>query len=257
MTELEELKSRPLAFLKICNRTLHTFACTHEPAQKSSQAKECNFANSIRIPFFVSIIQPFFFNNLNQIKMKSKQFLIIGLIAIVAFTGCKGTKKISKATGSQEITVPFSESKYKSDKDFFRAKQTGKSPDLATAKKIALQNAKAELAGNIKSLVKRVTDQYTNQRTISNKQDFENKFEELSREVVDQTITDVKVMDEKIFKEQDGGYSYWVVIEVSKQAILDGVSNKISKNEKLLLDYDKKKFEDVFNSEMEKMSKEQ
>ena len=189
--------------------------------------------------------------------MKSKQILFVGFIAITALAGCKGTKQLAKTTGAQEITVPFSESKYKSDKDFFRAKQMGKSPDLATAKKIALQNAKAEIAGSIKSLVKRVTDQYTNQRTVGNKQDFENKFEELSREVVDQTLTDVKLMDEKIFKETDGSYSYWTAIEVSKQAILDGVSNKISKNEKLQLDYDKKKFEDVFNSEMEKMSKEQ
>jgi len=63
-------------------------------------------------------------------------------------------------------------------------------------------------------------------------------------------------MDEKIFKEQDGSYSYWIAIEVSKQSILDGVSNNISKNEKLQLDYDKKKFEEIFNSEMEKMSKE-
>ena len=64
-------------------------------------------------------------------------------------------------------------------------------------------------------------------------------------------------MDEKIFKEQDGSYSYWTAIEVSKQSILDGVNNTISKNAKLQLDYDKKKFEDVFNSEMDKMSKEQ
>lgn len=189
--------------------------------------------------------------------MQTKKIIFIGLVAVIAFTACKSTKKLEKTTGAQEITVPFSESKYKSDKDFFRARQMGKSPDLATAKKIALQNAKAELAGNIKALVKRVTDQYTNQRTVGNKQDFENKFEELSREVVDQTLTDVKMMDEKIFKEQDGSYSYWIAIEVSKQSILDGVSNNISKNEKLQLDYDKKKFEEIFNSEMEKMSKEQ
>ena len=87
--------------------------------------------------------------------------------------------------------------------------------------------------------------------------DFENKFEELAREVVDQTLTDVRVMDEKIFKEKDGRYSYWVAIQTSKQPVLDAVVAKISKNEKLQLDYDKKKFEDIFNAEMEKMSKEQ
>ena len=189
--------------------------------------------------------------------MKTKQMILIGFTAIVALASCKHTKKIQKVTGAQEITVPFSESKYKSDKNYFRAKQSGKSPDLATAKKIALQNAKAELAGNIQSLVKRVTDQYTNQRTVGDKQDFENKFEELSREVVEQTLNDVKIMDEKIFIEKDKSYTYWAAVEDSKQSILDGVNNKISKNASLKLDYDKKKFEDVFNSEMEKMAKDQ
>jgi hypothetical protein len=170
---------------------------------------------------------------------------------------CKSPQSIQKSTGAVEISVPFSDSKYKSDKDFFRSKNVGKSPDMATAKKIAFQNAKSELAGNIKAVIKRVTDQYTNQRTVGENQEFENKFEELSREVVDQTLTDTRVVDEKVFKESDGKYSYWVAIETSKQAILDGVSDKISKNQKLQLDYDKKKFEEVFNSEMDKLSKEQ
>ena len=191
--------------------------------------------------------------------MKIKSLLITIAIAgiMITVTSCKTPQTLEKTTGAVEITVPFSESKYKTDKEFFRAKQSGKSQDLATSKKIALQNAKSELAGNIKAVIKRVTDQYTNQRTVGDKQDFENKFEELAREVVDQTLTDVRIIDEKIFKETDGRYSYWVAIETSKESILEGVAAKISKNEKLQLDYDKKKFEDVFNSEMEKMSKDQ
>ncbi len=191
--------------------------------------------------------------------MKTKSMLISLTVSsiLITVTSCKAPQQLEKTTGAVEISVPFSDSKYKSDKDFFRSKQMGKSIDLATSKKIALQNAKAELAGNIKSVVKRVTDQYTNQRTVGDKQDFENKFEELTRDVVDQTLSDVRVIDEKIFKETDGKYSYWVAIETSKISILDAVSSKISKNEKLQLDYDKKKFEDVFNSEMEKLSKEQ
>lgn len=190
--------------------------------------------------------------------MKIKSVLITVVITgiMMTVTSCKTPQKLEKTTGAVEISVPFSESKYKTDKEFFRAKQSGKSQDLATSKKIALQNAKSELAGNIKAIVKRVTDQYTNQRTVGDKQDFENKFEELAREVVDQTLTDVRIIDEKIFKETDGRYSYWVAIETSKESILEGVAAKITKNEKLQLDYDKKKFEEVFNSEMEKMSKE-
>ena len=188
---------------------------------------------------------------------KNTILILIGLTTTsLTLISCNSTKKLERTTKAQEITVPFSENKYKTDKDFLRAKQMGKSPDLATAKKIALQNAKAELAGNINALIKRVTDQYTNQRTVENKQSFENKFEELSREVVEQSLSNVSIKDEKIFKEKDNTYSHWVVIEISKESLIEKLNNKISKNEKLKLDYDKKKFEDTFNSEIEKLSKE-
>ncbi|MFZ4671936.1 MAG: hypothetical protein ACOYLT_07985 [Flavobacterium sp.] len=191
--------------------------------------------------------------------MKSKNLIIPSLMIamVLSATSCKTPQNIEKTTGAVEISVPFSDSKYKTDKDYFRAKNIGKSIDLATSKKIALQNAKSELAGNIQSIMKAVTDQYRNSSKVDDKENFENKFEELSRDVVNQTLTDVRIMDEKIFKETDGKYSYWVAIETSKQSILEGVTAKVSKNEKLQLDYDKKKFEEVFNSEMEKMSKEQ
>ncbi len=188
--------------------------------------------------------------------MKNKLIITGTLGCLLSLGACSGPKKLEKTTGAIEISVPFSEKKYRSDKDFIRATQSGKSPDLATSKKIALQNAKAELASSIKTLVKRVTDQYTNQRTVGDKQEFENKFEELSREVVDQNLTNIHIMDEKIFKELDGRYSYFVVIEVNKESLLNGYIAKISKNEKLQLDYDKKKFEEVFNAEMEKMANE-
>ena len=191
--------------------------------------------------------------------MKAQNLIIPSLMIamVLSTTSCKTPQNIEKTTGAVEISVPFSDSKYKTDKDFFRAKNIGKSIDLATSKKIALQNAKSELAGNIQSIMKAVTDQYTNSSKVEDKENFENKFEELSRDVVNQTLSDVRIMDEKIFKETDGKYSYWVVIETSKQSILEAVSAKVSKNEKLQLDYDKKKFEEIFNSEMEKMSKEQ
>ena len=191
--------------------------------------------------------------------MKSQNLIIPSLMIamVLSTTSCKTPQNIEKTTGAVEISVPFSDSKYKTDKDYFRAKNIGKSIDLATSKKIALQNAKSELAGNIQSIMKAVTDQYTNSSKVDDKENFENKFEELSRDVVNQTLSDVRIMDEKIFKETDGKYSYWVAIETPKQSILEGVTAKISKNEKLQLDYDKKKFEEIFNSEMEKMSKEQ
>jgi hypothetical protein len=127
---------------------------------------------------------------------------------------------------------------------------------MVTAKKIALQNAKSEMAGMIQSTMKKVTEQYTNQRQIGTNQEFTNKFEELAREVTNQSLTDVAVIGEKIFKETNNTYTYWVAIEANKKTVLEGMDKAIGQNQKIAQDYDKKKFEEIFNSEMEKLSKE-
>jgi hypothetical protein len=191
--------------------------------------------------------------------MKTSKLLLIPALAILTMASCGGKKKgtpIQKETGAVEISVPFSGKEYRSDENAYRAKQVGKSPDLATAKKIAFQNAKAEMAGNIQSMIKRVTDQYTNQRTVGNTQEFENKFEELAREVVNLQMSNVKEIGEKIFKEPDGGYSYWIAIEANKKEVFDKLEGKISNDAKLKLDYDKQKFQQIFDAEMKKLADE-
>lgn len=190
--------------------------------------------------------------------MKTSRLLIIPAIAVLTLAGCKSKKTtpVQKETGAVEITVPFSSKEYRSDDENFRAKQVGKSPDIATAKKIAFQNARAEMAGNINAIVKRVTDQYTNQRSIGNAQEFENKFEEMSREVVNLQMSNVKEIGEKIFKEPDGSYTYWIAIEASKKEVFDKIDSKISSDAKLKLDYDKQKFQQIFDAEMKKLAEE-
>ncbi len=197
----------------------------------------------------------------SEIMRKSTHLLLVPAIAVLTLAGCKSKKEapqtpVQKDTGAVEISVPFSSKEYRSDENVFRAKQVGKSPDIATAKKIAFQNAKAEMAGNINSMVKRVTDQYTNQRTVGNAQEFENKFEEMAREVVNMELSNVKEIGEKIFKEPDGAYTYWIAIEADKKAVFDKIDSKISSDAKLKLDYDKQKFQQIFDAEMKKLAEE-
>lgn len=194
----------------------------------------------------------------NNTKMKTSKLLLIPAIAVISLSACKSKKAtpIQKETGAVEITVPFSSKEYRSDENFFRAKQSGKSPDQATAKKIAYQNARNEMAANINATVKRVTDQYTNQRTVGNAQEFENKFEELAREVVSLQLGNVKEIGEKIFKETDGSYTYWIAIEAGKKEVFERIDAKISNDAKLKLDYDKQKFQQIFDAEMKKLAEE-
>ena len=186
--------------------------------------------------------------------MKKVMYFGVALIVALTAVSCGGTKKVvkEKEAGTVEIILPLSGKEYQSDKEFYRAKLSGKSPDIATSKKIALNNAKAEIAGLISSKIKAVTQSYTNQRSVANAQDFENKFENLTTEVVSQQLVDVSIIGEKLLK-TGTTYEYWIAIEVSKQAILNGINSSISKNQKLQIDYDKKKFEEVYNKEMDKL----
>ena len=191
--------------------------------------------------------------------MKKSNLLWIACIGILSFTACKSKKAtpIQKETGAKEISVPFSSSEYKTNNDFYRARNSGKSPDMAAAKKIAMNNAKSELASNIQTMIKKVTDQYTNQVTVGKDQEYSNKFEELSREVTNQSLANIRVKDEKIFQENDGSYTYWVAIEADKKEVFAQIDSKISSNDKLKLDYDKQKFQQIFDAEMKKLAEEQ
>jgi hypothetical protein len=186
--------------------------------------------------------------------MRNQLIIIFMAATVLGFTGCKSSTSVQQA--STEVSVPFSGKESQNDKDFFRATQSGKSPDLSTAKKIALANAKAELAGNIQSVVKAVTENYTNQRTVSDKQAFENEFEENARVVVNQTLNDVKVLGDKVFKEKDGSYTYYILIEMNKETVTNGIADRISKDARLQLDFDRHQFQKVFDEEMEKFENE-
>ena len=161
--------------------------------------------------------------------MKTTNLLLIpAIVAITLAGGCKSKKKtIAQTTGAVEITLPFSSKEYRSDEDFYRAKNVGKSPDLATSKKIAMQNATNELADAMQTMLKKVTDQYTNQRTVGKDQDFENKFEELARQVTNMTMSNIRVKDEKTFQETNGSYTYWVALEADKKEVFKALDNQI------------------------------
>ncbi|GHT37981.1 hypothetical protein AGMMS49965_00020 [Bacteroidia bacterium] len=188
-----------------------------------------------------------------------KKKFILAATAVIAGTmivGCGSSKKVAQEVaaeiGSTEVVIPLSEKEYQTDKDFFRATQLAKSPNLAMAKKMALANAKTLLAENIQSTIKAVTENYVNQRTVGDKDEYEGKAEELSRNVVNQTLTDIKIIGEKVFKENDGKYTYHIAVEMSKTPVANRVADQISKDAKLQLDFDKHQFLKTFDDEMDK-----
>lgn len=191
--------------------------------------------------------------------MNAQKLFGIGAIALtltLGFGSCKSkyqTVSADKEVGKILEALPC-EDKGRSDKNFFRASALATSSDLSLAGEKALLLAKQRLVTLINSNTKSVTDRYVNEREVVGAAEFEQKFENLTREVADETLNNIVIICEKKSVLDTKQYRAFIAIEVSKDDILNGIQRKVGKNEKLQLDYDKKKFEEIFNSEMEKMA---
>jgi hypothetical protein len=162
-------------------------------------------------------------------------------------------KKEKLPKGEKEVSIPCSGPDYFTNKTYFRANSLGESADLVVSKKKAMDNARQELAAAIQSTVKTVTDNYVNSREMNNKEDLEERFEQLNRTIVDQTLSGIKMICEKQVQTDAGAYRTYVAIELSASDIVQKYNENLSKDERLKIDYDYEKFKETFDKEMEKM----
>lgn len=178
----------------------------------------------------------------------------IGVLVIA----CRKKEKVALPKGEEEVIVPCSGPEYFTDKKTFRANAMGESQDQQTAKRKALSNCRDELARSINTRVKAVTDNYVNSREFNNREEVEERYENLTREVIDQELPGTKTICEKLVKTQQGTYKCYIAIELGAEELLDAIHKrmqKLSQEERLKIDYDYEKFKKTFEAEMEKLSK--
>jgi hypothetical protein len=89
---------------------------------------------------------------------------------------------------------------------------------------------------------------------MNNKEEVEERFEQLNREIVDQKLTGLKTICEKLMKSEDGSYKTYIAIELSADDLVASYNEKMSKDDRLKIDYDYEKFKETFEKEMDKMS---
>lgn len=177
-----------------------------------------------------------------------KQSLLLSLVAasVISLTvGCKSGSPV--AASEKEVIVPCREAVTNGDKKFFRANGMGESQSETVSKEKAMMVAQNQLATMISSTVKTVTDRYTNSREVNTREDLEAKFESLNRQVVDQTLSGVRIICEKLYKTNDGKSKTYLALELSADELVTKYKETLSKNEKIQVDYDYEKFrKDVF-----------
>jgi len=179
---------------------------------------------------------------------------------LILGTACGKKKKLAEKNappaGETAIKEYCSGDEFFSDKKYFRANALGESSDQATAKKKAMANARADLASSLQTTIKGVIDNYVNSREFNNREEIEERFEGLTREVIDQNLSGVKtICSQPVQVNATGAFKYYVAIELSGADIAADYNERITKDERLKIDYDYEKFRAIFDQEMDERSK--
>ncbi len=187
-------------------------------------------------------------------KKQTSLFLILMLIcASLILPHCKSKRVTPVPAGETRVEVLCSGPEFFTDGEYFRANSVGESSDQANSKRIALSNARAELAGQLEVTIKAVIDNYVQDIAVSNRQEFSQRYEGLSREVINQRLTGTRTICEEMTRTTDGMYKTYIAIELTGNEILNAMNERISRDDRLRLDYDYEKFKNTFNEEMNKL----
>ena len=191
--------------------------------------------------------------------MKKLSYILAAIIMIAFInTSCKSKKEVTdskkKPQGEELITSYCAgEKEFMSTNEFFRSSSVGESLDQMVSKKKAMSNVKAELAGLIQTTMKGVIDNYVKSAEANNVEGLEERYEGNTREVINQNLTNVRVICEKQTKTAEGNYKTYICVEINADGIVKGLGNKLSADKELKIDYDYEKFKKTFDEEMKKM----
>lgn len=185
------------------------------------------------------------------------RFVLIGLVAFY-LTGC-GAKSPQSSAQRTEITLPFAD--HLSDKEAFRGVGMAKSPDQGFALEQARLDARTFIAQQVETTVKSAVERYREQYNSTEdtvELSYNAKFEELTRNLVDQSLNNVMVNDQKMYEVQDGSrqvYEAHVAMTLKRDdfmhAMEGATGNGMSDGTKLRIEYDRKKFREIFEQEMQ------
>lgn len=181
---------------------------------------------------------------------------IFGAFLLLTVTGAVSCSSSRKAAGSApagmvEEVIPLSGPQYHSDAEYYRAVQNAASKDRSTAQKIAMQNCRQELAANIQADLQTVMENFTKNQDTGVSVEHKAQYQELSYAVVNQQLLDVQIVDEKMFRQEDGLYRYYVCLQMPRSAIGDAVEAAIANDAKLNLEFDREQFRTVFQNKMD------
>ncbi len=133
---------------------------------------------------------------------------------------------VSKKNGEFIVETPFSKNTYLSDSETYRSVQSATNTSEIMSKKIALVNAKVELASHISSHVESAGRQYIEENMLNDNDTIVNRFWEVINTTVNQHLRHIQIIGEKTERNANGSYTTWVAIEMKKEILKNELKEK-------------------------------
>ena len=168
---------------------------------------------------------------------------------------CGGSKRITytnKVDSPKEVNLPMNSKDYKSDDKYIRVVAQGKSPDIGFARRIALTNAQSEMANMIKVSVTGLGTGFSNQRTDGENMNFAQEMTATVKILTDETLSNLRIKEEKLMKYPNNIYEQWICLEVSRKDLRERMVGKMSTSNLLKLESDRDKFFELLDEELKK-----
>ena len=165
---------------------------------------------------------------------------LIGAIALLLAAGavsCSSSKKASgpaAPAGMVEEAIPLSGAQYRSNAEYYRA----------------VQNGGQDLAAAIQADVKLVIENYVKNQDTGVAAEHKSQYQELAYTAVGQQLRDVQVVEEKMFRQDNGSFRYYVCMQLPKAALEAAIEDAIAKDAKLNLEFDRAQFKKIFEEQM-------
>ena len=169
----------------------------------------------------------------------NSNFAIAAIAIMMALTSCSTMTKVAD---------PCNGGKYKTDKDYYRARFMGQSVREDVALEQAKAGAREELGSQVKTHVQMVNDRFLTDYAKNVSEELKMKFVKFTRQIVDVVLLDsYPICDEPYVHRKDGYFKYYVVMEMSKEDYLKKLQMELSKDEELEINFEMEDYEKTFD----------
>jgi Spy/CpxP family protein refolding chaperone len=177
--------------------------------------------------------------------------LLLACCIAVALPACRAK------TGPAGVKVkqPFTGNKYESNAAWWRGTGMGASSKQNIARGKADSEARSQLASQVGTNMRAVTDQYLGQTENERARDVADKFQSLVREVMNTELADMrKIGEETYFNETTKEYTVYVAYEIRKNAMLRFM-RKQARTDAKIDELTRKQIEEILDQEIERADK--